>query len=158
MSKQLSLFDEENYEVPTSPSVPFVDEVEIFNYTFDKPNNYEPTIPEKKNGSLYMTLYKKNSKNIEKLAKGATLWKFWTLCATLLMFPLGTVLCYTALRIRYGQHIKRYKQVICQKLVKLKKKPYRPSAKEVRNKVRPAILKRLRKEGILSIDQGIGKL
>ena len=48
MGKQLSLFDEENYEVPTSPSVPFVDEVEIFNYTFDKPNNYEPTIPEKK--------------------------------------------------------------------------------------------------------------
>ena len=48
MSRQLSLFDEENYEVPTSPSVPFVDEVEIFNYTFDKPNNYEPTIPEKK--------------------------------------------------------------------------------------------------------------
>ena len=48
MSRQLSLFDEENYKVPTSPSVPFVDEVEIFNYTFDKPNNYEPTIPEKK--------------------------------------------------------------------------------------------------------------
>ena len=48
MSKQLSLFDEENYKVPSSPSVPFVDEVEIFNYTFDKPNNYEPTIPEKK--------------------------------------------------------------------------------------------------------------
>ena len=48
MSRQLSLFDEENYEVPTSPSVPFVDEVEIFNYTFDKHNNYEPTIPEKK--------------------------------------------------------------------------------------------------------------
>lgn len=28
--------------------VPFVDEVEIFNKTFGKPNNYEPTIPEKK--------------------------------------------------------------------------------------------------------------
>jgi hypothetical protein len=28
--------------------VPFVDEVEIFNDTFGKPNNYEPTIPEKK--------------------------------------------------------------------------------------------------------------
>ena len=48
MSKQLSLFDEENYEVPSSPSVPFVDEVEIFNDTFGKPNNYEPNIPEKK--------------------------------------------------------------------------------------------------------------
>ena len=48
MVKQLSLFDEENYEVPSSPSVPFVDEVEIFNNTFGKPNNYEPTIPERK--------------------------------------------------------------------------------------------------------------
>jgi len=28
--------------------VPFVNEVEIFNKTFGKPNNYEPTIPEKK--------------------------------------------------------------------------------------------------------------
>ena len=41
MVKQLSLFDEENYEVPSSPSVPFVDEVEIFNNTFGKPNNWE---------------------------------------------------------------------------------------------------------------------
>tara|TARA_R110000803_G_scaffold45214_1_gene95286 strand:+ start:503 stop:1180 length:678 start_codon:yes stop_codon:yes gene_type:complete len=28
--------------------IPFVDEVEIFNSTFGKPNNYEPNIPEKK--------------------------------------------------------------------------------------------------------------
>ena len=48
MGKQLSLFDEENNEVLYAPSVPFVDEVEIFNDTFGKPNNYEPTIPAKK--------------------------------------------------------------------------------------------------------------
>ena len=48
VGKQLSLFDEENYEIPSQPSVPFVDEVEIFNDTFNKPNNYVPTIPEKK--------------------------------------------------------------------------------------------------------------
>jgi len=48
MGKQLSLFDEENNEVLFAPSVPFVDEVEIFNDTFGKPNNYEPTIPAKK--------------------------------------------------------------------------------------------------------------
>ena len=48
MGRQLSLFEEENYEIPSSPSVPFVDEVEIFNHTFNKPNNYVPTIPEKK--------------------------------------------------------------------------------------------------------------
>ena len=43
MSKQLDLFG-----FSDTPRVPFVDEVEIFNYTFGKPNNYEPTIPEKK--------------------------------------------------------------------------------------------------------------
>jgi len=38
MSKQLELeFD-----------VPFINEVEEFNSTMGKPNNYEPTIPEKK--------------------------------------------------------------------------------------------------------------
>ena len=30
------------------PNVPFVNEVETFNATFNKPNNYEPTIPEEK--------------------------------------------------------------------------------------------------------------
>ncbi len=38
MSEQLVLFKE----------VPFVDEVEEFNDLMNKPNNYEPTIPEKK--------------------------------------------------------------------------------------------------------------
>jgi hypothetical protein len=54
MSKQLSLFpentrnwSEKNGKVTINP-VPFVDEVETFNATFGKPNNYEPTIPEKK--------------------------------------------------------------------------------------------------------------
>jgi predicted HAD superfamily Cof-like phosphohydrolase len=40
MSNQLSLF--------SKADVPFVNEVEIFNSTFGKPNNYEPNIPEKK--------------------------------------------------------------------------------------------------------------
>ena len=40
MGKQLELF--------SKADVPFVNEVEIFNRTFGKPNNYEPTIPEKK--------------------------------------------------------------------------------------------------------------
>ena len=38
MNKQLTIFDELNYEIPASPSVAFVDEVEIFNATFGKPN------------------------------------------------------------------------------------------------------------------------
>lgn len=44
---QLDLFDASEGLV-SHPSVPFVNEVEIFNETFGKPNNYAPTIPEKK--------------------------------------------------------------------------------------------------------------
>ena len=40
MSKQLSLYE--------GIEIPFVSEVETFNATMGKPNNYEPTIPEKK--------------------------------------------------------------------------------------------------------------
>ena len=40
MGKQLNLFSDAD--------VPFVNEVEIFNATFNKPNNYEPVIPEEK--------------------------------------------------------------------------------------------------------------
>jgi hypothetical protein len=51
--KQLTLFsDKEMKEMENLPQwvngVPFVDEVEEFNDIFGKPNNYEPTIPERK--------------------------------------------------------------------------------------------------------------
>ncbi len=46
--KQLTIFDALNDYKDAPASVPFVNEVEIFNATFGKPNNYEPTIPEKK--------------------------------------------------------------------------------------------------------------
>ena len=45
--KQLSLFPEHDGQVVDS-YVPFVSEVEIFNETFKKTNNYEPTIPNEK--------------------------------------------------------------------------------------------------------------
>jgi len=48
MSKQLTIFDAFNDYKDAPPSVPFVDEVEVFNATFGKPNNYEPTIPKEK--------------------------------------------------------------------------------------------------------------
>ena len=48
MGRQLTIFDELNNGIEAPPGVPFVNEVEIFNATFGKPNNYEPTIPEKK--------------------------------------------------------------------------------------------------------------
>ena len=47
MSKQLKL-DFDVYNSKENGNVPFVNEVETFNATFGKPNNYEVTIPEKK--------------------------------------------------------------------------------------------------------------
>ena len=47
MGKQLK-FDFQVFDPEANGLVPFVDEVERFNETFGKPNNYEPTIPEKK--------------------------------------------------------------------------------------------------------------
>jgi len=48
MGKQLEIPFEETKLSPKYWSVPFVNEVEEFNQTFGKPNNYEPTIPERK--------------------------------------------------------------------------------------------------------------
>jgi len=45
--KQLSLFPELDAQTVDS-YIPFVSEVEVFNETFGKPNNYEPTIPQEK--------------------------------------------------------------------------------------------------------------
>jgi len=47
MGKQLKLFEDEKLS-PKYWNVPYVNEVEEFNQTFGKPNNYEPTIPNKK--------------------------------------------------------------------------------------------------------------
>ena len=47
MGKQLSLFESTELS-PKYWEVPFVDEVQEFNQTFGKPNNYTPTIPERK--------------------------------------------------------------------------------------------------------------
>ena len=48
MGKQLEIPFEEAKVSPKYWNVPFVNEVEEFNSTFGKPNNYEPTIPERK--------------------------------------------------------------------------------------------------------------
>ena len=146
---QLSLFPE--------GSVPFVNEVETFNRTFGKPNNYEPTIPEEKEWKFVYDFILEELEEYREACENGDIVEVLDALCILLMFPLGTVLCYMVLKIRYGPHIKKYKQVICQKLVKLKQKPYLPSAKEVRNKVRPVIMRRLRKDGILSTDLEIEK-
>jgi len=47
MAKQLKLFNDSGL-TPKYWQVPFIDEVQEFNDTFGKPNNYEPMIGDKK--------------------------------------------------------------------------------------------------------------
>ena len=62
MSKQLSLFPEDNY-------VPFVSEVEQFNELMNKPNNYEPTIPGKKDWQFVIDFVKEELEEYEQACK-----------------------------------------------------------------------------------------
>ena len=152
MSKQLKLFKEEELPVWVN-EVPFVSEVETFNATFGKPNNYEPTIPEEKEWKfVYDFILEELEEYREACERGDIVEVLDALC-DIAYVSIGNGTMLHALKIRYGQRIKKYKQVICRKLVKLKKRPYSPSANEVRNKVRPAILKNLRKDGILYIER-----
>ena len=62
MNKQLSLFPEDNY-------VPFVSEVEQFNKLMNKPNNYEPTIPGKKDWQFVIDFVKEELEEYEQACK-----------------------------------------------------------------------------------------
>jgi hypothetical protein len=122
--------------------VPFVSEVEEFNALMNKPNNYEPTIPENRlNGSSFITSFSRSLKNINKLAKQETSLKFWMLCVTLLMYPLGTVLCFMVLRIKFGPLIWKYRHQTFQKLALHKKKQKRLLKFVPKNKVNLVIEK-----------------
>ena len=67
MSKQLSLFPE---LPPTSDSyVSFVSEVETFNKLMNKPNNYEPTIPGKKDWKFVIDFVKEELEEYEQACK-----------------------------------------------------------------------------------------
>ena len=102
--------------------VPFVSEVEEFNATMGKPNNYEPIIPEKKEWMFVYDFILEELESTNTLVKQGTLLKFLMLYVTLPTSRLVTELCYMVLRISYGTPIKKYKRRICQRLVLTKKK------------------------------------
>jgi hypothetical protein len=118
MSKQLELFN----------SVPFVDEVEEFNDLMNKPNNYEPTIPEKKEWEFVYNFV------LEELEE------YREACERGDIVEVLDALCDIA---KFGPPIKKYKHQICQKLVQMKKKPKQLSNSAPKNKVRPVTMKKL---------------
>ena len=67
MTKQLELFKE---YVSYNEYVPFVSEVETFNKTFGKPNNYTPTIPkDEKLINFVINFIKEETQELEKAIK-----------------------------------------------------------------------------------------
>ena len=138
----------------TEPKVPFVDEVEEFNAVMGKPNNYEPTIPERKEWEfVYNFVLEELEEYREACERGDIVEVLDALC-DITYVAVGN--CYMALRIRYGQHIKRFKRQIYLKLVKQKKKLKQQSIKEASNRMKRVITKKW--ESITSfIEQEIEK-
>jgi NTP pyrophosphatase (non-canonical NTP hydrolase) len=54
----------EQTTLPTSPNVPFVDEVEIFNHTFGKPNYYRAIIPEERITDFVINFIKEETEEL----------------------------------------------------------------------------------------------
>ena len=54
----------EQTTLPTSPNVPFVDEVEIFNHTFGKPNYYRAIIPEQRITDFVINFIKEETEEL----------------------------------------------------------------------------------------------
>jgi hypothetical protein len=75
--------------------------------------------------------------------KVETSLRFWTLCVTLLMFPLGTVLCFMALRIKFGPLIWKCRRRIYQKLALHKKRHKRLLKHVPKNKARHVTMNKL---------------
>jgi len=148
--KQLSLFSETEY-------VPFVSEVEEFNATFGKPNNYEPTIPEKKEWQFVYDFIQEELEEYREACERGDIVEVLDALCDIAYVSLGNGTMLHGLKSKIWPAYQEVQAGIYRKLAQLKKKPYLPSAREVRNKVRPVILRRLRKEGILSIDPEIEK-
>ena len=68
MGRQLELFEDKNLS-PKYWQVPFIDEVQEFNDTFGKPNNYEPTIPGKKDWQFVIDFVKEELEEYEQACK-----------------------------------------------------------------------------------------
>jgi hypothetical protein len=102
--------------------VPFVSEVEEFNALMNKPNNYEPTIPAESEWDFVYKFVLEELEEYKHACEKETSLKFWMRCVTLLMYPLGTVLCFMVLRIKFGPLIWKYRRRIFQKLVLHKKR------------------------------------
>jgi hypothetical protein len=68
---------------------------------------------------------------------------FGRVCVTLLMYPLGTVLCFMALRIKFGPLIWKYRRRIYQKLALHKKRHKRLLKHVPKNKARHVTMNKL---------------
>ena len=103
--------------------VPFVDEVQEFNDMMGKPNNYEPTVGEKKQWMfVYNFILEELEEYKEACEKGDIVGILDALCdITYVSLGNGTML--HGLKVKFGKHIKKYKPQICLNHAQQNKKP-----------------------------------
>ena len=134
MSKKLSLFSE---------SVPFVNEVEEFNALMNKPNNYEPTIPEKKEWQFVIDFVKEELAEYEEACKNGDIVEILDALCDIAYVSLGNGVMLHGLKDKIWpayQEVQASNLIV--KLAQLRKKPYLLSPNEVKNKVSHVIGKK----------------
>tara|TARA_B100000925_G_scaffold92682_1_gene67334 strand:+ start:414 stop:764 length:351 start_codon:yes stop_codon:yes gene_type:complete len=115
MSKQLSLFPEDNY-------VPFVSEVEQFNELMNKPNNYEPTIPGKKDWQFVIDFVKEELEEYEQACKNGDIVEILDALCDIAYVSIGNGTMLHGLKDKIWPAYQEVQDQIYQKLVNLKKK------------------------------------
>jgi len=119
MNKQLSLFPELDSQ-KVDAYVPFVSEVEQFNETFGKPNNYVPNIPEKKDWQFVYDFILEELEEYKAACEAGDIVEVLDALCDIAYVSLGNGTMLHGLR--YGQRILKYKGRICQRLVQAKRK------------------------------------
>ena len=141
MGKQLNLFEDHKVS-PKYWEVPFVDEVQEFNDTFGKPNNYEPVIGEYLEWKfVYDFILEELEEYREACEKGDIVGILDALCdITYVSLGNGTLL--HGLKGKIWKHIKKYKHQICLNHVKQKVRQKQLLLKDQKKKVILAIMKK----------------
>ena len=131
MGKQLVLFKD----------IPFVDEVEEFNSLMNKPNNYEPTIPEKKEWEFVYNFVLEELEEYREACERGDIVEILDALCDIAYVSLGNGTMLHGLKDKFGQPIKRCKLQTYQRLARLRKKQKGRWSSDLGNKGKHATMK-----------------
>ena len=140
MEKQLNF----GFDTPVNKSVdvPFVNEVEIFNDTFGKPNNYEPKIPEKKEWEFVYDFVLEELEEYRQACENGDIVEVLDALCDIAYVSLGNGTMLHGLKDKIWPAYQEVQASNMSNLAYLRKKPWRLSPSALKNKLSHAIVKK----------------